>query len=427
MFSSCDPTDDAGTPLMLTPLIETGKIQEARKQSEVEPFVGTIVSNSGFFTVNKTVEANIFFWFFQKTSPDWRQAPVLLWLQGGPGCSSMYALFTENGPYQVINDREVRLRKYSWTNNYNVLFIDNPVGSGFSFAKDYFVTNEMEIADHLYEALQQFFQLYPELGQNEFYITGESYAGKYIPAIAYKIYKSNPLSEFPINLRGLLIGNGYSDPQNMLNYAKHLHRLGLIDYRTKIRMESYQENTKIFIRNGLWDNAFDERGRVTKMIRNATEFKFIYHYMQENADDDSYLAFLQSPKIKVALHVGQLPYNDCSDSVFEKLSWDLPKSVRPWFEELLERYPILVYNGMLDIVVAHYLTTEFLDALHWSGAELYSTSPRNKWYVGGLMAGYIKVAGNLKYALIRNAGHMVPTNRPRMMLDLVNKFINKEM
>lgn len=419
------PSGETDGPLFLTPLLRSGLIKEARMKSEVSPFAGNIVSNSGFFTVNEEVDANLFFWFFQKTSSNWQQAPVLLWLEGGPGCSSMFSLFTENGPYKIVDD-EIELREYAWTNDYNVLFIDNPINTGFSFAKNYFVTNETEIADHLYEALLQFFQLYPELGQNEFYITGESYAGKYIPAVAYKIYKNSTFSEFPINLQGLLIGNGFSDPVSMQNYAQHVHRLGLIDHRTRLQIESIQDDTRIFIRSSLWQNAFEGRVRVRNIIRNVTEFKYLWNYLRENDQDDNYVELLQEEEIKEAIHVGELSYVDRSKSVFEKLKSDMPKSVRCWVEELLEKYPILMYSGMLDIQVGHFLTTDFLDSLHWSGADLYGTSSRKKWYVDDQVAGYLKTAGNLKYALIRNAGHTVPTNKPKVMLDLVNKFISKE-
>lgn len=91
---------------------------------------------------------------------------------------------------------------YSWHLKYNLLFIDNPVGTGFSYTDpDGYCQNITQVADHLHIGLRQFFQLFPWLHENPFYITGESFAGKYIPAIGYKIYEENKDEEFVINLQ----------------------------------------------------------------------------------------------------------------------------------------------------------------------------------------------------------------------------------
>lgn len=83
-----------------------------------------------------------------------------------------------------------------------MLFIDQPVGTGYSYTDpDGYCTNITQVADHLYIALKQFIQLFPWLYENPFFITGESFAGKYIPAIGYKIYEENKDEEFVINLQ----------------------------------------------------------------------------------------------------------------------------------------------------------------------------------------------------------------------------------
>ncbi|GBP23882.1 Venom serine carboxypeptidase [Eumeta japonica] len=124
---------DAGDPLILTPYIESGNITIAQELSRV-PFTESlrIKSYAGFFTVNKTYESNQFFWYFPAMVPNKALAPVIVWLQGGPGASSLFGLFTENGPLRVRNDRFER-RKYNWALNHHIIYIDNPVDWSYRF------------------------------------------------------------------------------------------------------------------------------------------------------------------------------------------------------------------------------------------------------------------------------------------------------
>lgn len=86
------------------------------------------------------------------------------------------------------------------------MFIDNPVGAGFSYTDpDGYCKNITQVGDHLYVGLKQFFELFPWLQQNEFFITGESFAGKYIPSIGNAIWEGNKEEDFIINLQVKLI------------------------------------------------------------------------------------------------------------------------------------------------------------------------------------------------------------------------------
>lgn len=138
-----------------------------------------IQNYAGYFTVNKEFNSNLFFWFFPAQIHS-ENAPVVLWLQGGPGASSLYGLFTENGPFSITKKQQLLNRKYSWHINHNIIYIDNPVGTGFSFTEsdDGYAKNEVDVGANLLLGLQQFFLLFPELQKNEFFVTGESYGGK---------------------------------------------------------------------------------------------------------------------------------------------------------------------------------------------------------------------------------------------------------
>lgn len=221
-------TGDAGVPLFLTPFIEKKLIKEGQDAALVKfSEFQNVKSYSGYLTVDKNFDSNLFFWFFPSPT-NYTEVPVLLWLQGGPGSPSVFGLFSENGPFKIEKD-QLTLRKESWTNTHSVLYIDNPVGTGFSFTKDGYARNETKVGEDLYQALRQFFLLFPELQQNEFFVTGESYAGKYVPAVSHTIHKYNQKNDFKINLKGLAIGNGLCDPEHQFLYGKYLYQIGLID------------------------------------------------------------------------------------------------------------------------------------------------------------------------------------------------------
>ena len=114
------------------------------------------------------------------------------------------------------------------------------MGTGFSFTENItigYVDTQEKVGEHLYEALLQFYKLFPEFGHQDLYIAGESYAGKYVPAIGFKIHNSNLLpNASKIPLKGMMIGNGYSDPENMLGYGEFLHGLGFIDRNERVKL-----------------------------------------------------------------------------------------------------------------------------------------------------------------------------------------------
>lgn len=101
---------------------------------------------------------------------------------------------------------------------------------------------------------------------------------------------------------------------------------------------------------------------------------------------------------------------------------DLLQSVKSWLEILLENYRVLLYNGQLDIIVAYPLTLGYLQKLNWSASDEYKNATRYQWNVGNDLAGYVKTAGNLTEILVRNAGHMVPTDQPAWALDMLRRF-----
>ncbi|KAM7534578.1 hypothetical protein Aperf_G00000112897 [Anoplocephala perfoliata] len=151
-------------------------------------------------------------------------APLVLWLNGGPGCSSLMGMFTENGPLLIHSKGRLKLNRYAWNKYANVVYIEAPAGVGFSYARDGNVTTDDDmVADNNYFALVNFFEKFPEFKGRDFYIIGESYGGVYVPTLALRVV-NHPEME----LKGIAIDNGltsYTLNDNSLLYFVYYHSL----------------------------------------------------------------------------------------------------------------------------------------------------------------------------------------------------------
>lgn len=424
-------------PLFLTPYAYSGNYRVAQNLSAVKPFVGDVRSYSGYLTVDQRYHSHLFFWFFQCERSDHLDRPVLLWLQGGPGASSLFGLFFENGPYKIKNAKIYR-NEDTWTKQYNVLYIDNPVGTGFSFTtSNGYAKNQTIIGKHLYEALKQFFHLFPAYADNDFYITGESYAGKYIPAAAYEIHKQNLLSHFKIPLKGLFIGNGLIDPISMLEYSDYLYHIGLLDETQRKMFSRIEDRIKQLIRTRRWrkaTNMFEdlffsshENKTTGPNFRRITGFRQHYNLNGLDFNTREFNSFLQDEVIRERLHVGDMKFNK-GEEVGKALEQDIMKSILDKVNILIENYRIVFYYGQLDIICPYRLSEAFFSNIEFRYAYDYYKAERKVWTYERQddqdnIVGFIKEAHNLVEVLIRNAGHMVPRDQPRFMMDLLRKYI----
>ncbi|ESO82474.1 hypothetical protein LOTGIDRAFT_134569 [Lottia gigantea] len=426
---------DPGEPAFLTPYLEKGEIDKARELSMVSNLKNLpIKSYSGLLTVNETYSSNMYFWFFP-AQVDPANAPVLLWLQGGPGGSSLFGLFVEHGPYTVLEDGTLTLKNITWNKKYSLLYIDNPVGTGFSFTENNkgYATNEIDVGINLYKALVQFFQIYYEYQKNDFYITGESYAGKYVPAISYRIHLENPKAKIKINYKGMAIGDGLCDPETMMDkYANFMYNIGTLDENQRDFFQSQTDQAIQFIKQRKFLQAF----RIFDFLLNGDETKGPAFYQNATGSTDYYNLlrskspasfgyyndFLADPSVRKAIHVGNLTYNDGS-AVEKYLVNDIMDTVKPWISVLLDHYKVMIYNGQLDIIIAVPLTESWLQTVPWSGLDDYKKAPRGIWKVNDDIAGYYRQVKNFYQIIVLGAGHILPHDQPERGYDMIQRFI----
>ncbi|EPY80614.1 serine carboxypeptidase CPVL [Camelus ferus] len=321
----------------------------------------------------------------------------------------MFGLFVEHGPYIVTKNLTVRARDFPWTTTFSMLYIDNPVGTGFSFTEHpqgYAVTED-DVARDLYSALVQFFLLFSDYKENDFYATGESYAGKYVPAIAHYIHMLNPVMTTKINLKGIALGDAYFDPESVIGgYAAFLFQIGLLDEKQRKYFQEQCDECAKYIREEKWSAAFELLDKLLdgdlttepSYFQNVTGCSNYYNLLQcTEPEDQSYFGkFLSLPQVRQAIHVGNQTFSDGA-KVEKYLQEDTVKSVKPWLTEIMNNYKVLIYNGQLDIIVAAPLTERSLMAMDWKGSQDYKKAERKVWKVFKSdhdVAGYVRQVGD---------------------------------
>jgi cathepsin A (carboxypeptidase C) len=170
---------------------------------------------SGYLNVAGTTRRLHYMFVESQTKP--ASDPVMIWFNGGPGCSSMLGMLTEHGPYVMDNEGTTfHENDYSWNREVNMLYIESPTGVGFSYSGTYDDYNYTDygVAQENLGAVLDFFSdsKFPELRPNDLYLSGESYAGIYVPTLAYAINDfnaANPSNK--LNLKGFMVGNGVTN------------------------------------------------------------------------------------------------------------------------------------------------------------------------------------------------------------------------
>ena len=151
-----------------------------------------------------------------------------------------------------------------------------------------------------------------------------------------------------------------------------------------------------------------------------------FNYLLQRLPDafNYFPKFLVLPEVRKIIHVGALPYDVASPTVATYLTKDIPQSIKPWLEALLNsEYQVLIYNGQVDVIIAYPQTENFVANLNWSSSREYHKVERKIWRVDSKVAGYAREVRNLKQIMVRNAGHILPYDQPKWAYDMIQRFI----
>ncbi|XP_008243365.1 PREDICTED: serine carboxypeptidase-like 50 [Prunus mume] len=398
-------------------------------------------TKSGYLPVKPTTGSAIFYTFYEAQnltiSPDLSQTPLLIWLQGGPGCSSMIGNFFELGPWRVNFNKHpseplaLEPNSGSWNRIFGLVFLDNPIGTGFSIAAkpEEIPRDQLSVARDLFVAITKFIELDPVFKSRPLYITGESYAGKYVPAIGYYILKRNAelaAGSQGVNLRGVAIGDGLTDPEiQVATHAVNAYFSGLINERQMSELEKLQVEAVGFTKAGNWSEATDARNRILNLLQNMTGLATLYDYTKTVPYKTSLVEdFLRHEEVKRALGVnGSLVFEECSDLVGEILNEDVMKSVKYMVEYLVKKSKVLLYQGQFDLRDGVVSTEGWVKTIKWEGIDKFLSAEREVWKVGGEVAGYVQKWGSLSHVLVSGAGHLLPADQPLRAQAMIEDWV----
>nr|XP_045616427.1 lysosomal protective protein-like [Procambarus clarkii] len=398
---------------------------------------------------------NLHYWFVESSrSP--ADDPLVLWMNGGPGCSSMEGLLAELGPYRVNPDgKTLKKNIYAWNTMANVLFLEAPACVGYSYDSNGDCStgdNETSLSNYL--ALKDFFTTkFPEYRKNEFYITGESYAGVYVPTLAVRVLEGQ--EDFNINLQGYAIGNGLSSYKlndDSIIFFAYFH--GLFGEDLWVRLVThcceggrvskdgcnfYQTHWPLCskaVSGDLMPNKTHKNlGNLPNLFRSTSYYPcIIYPYFfcifrlstftldPPCTNGTNLLMYMNNPEVRKAIHIPESvqKFELCSDEVNANYKREYD-TMKPQYEYLTTRVRGLVYNGDIDMA-CNFLGDEwFVESLGLKVLE-----QRKMWHQGGQVGGFVKRFQNLDLLTIRGAGHMVPEDKPAPALKMITSFLFKK-
>ncbi|CAG8690784.1 14354_t:CDS:10 [Cetraspora pellucida] len=391
------------------------------------PDDANLKQHAGHITIDESTNSNIFFWLMHNRHIS-DKSRLIIWLNGGPGCSSMDGVFLENGPWRINSDQTLKMIDGSWIEFANVLYVDQPVGTGFSYVNATgYLRNVSQVPGQFLTFLDKFFEIFPEFSKDDMYLAGESFAGTFIPYIAAGILKRNNETTTTFdnyyNLKGIAIGNGWIDPipqktaESQLascmaaeNQSFTIHQ----DMCEELLMTILRSSRTVVGKKVTCLNQYDIRDYKDTYpscgLGWPYELPTIYEYLKR-AD------------VLKAIHAeGKTDdWVECSPSVSRGFTNDpSPPSVL-LLPSILKQINVLF--GDQDLICNHDGTEAMIKELEWNDAKGFQNSTTTPLSLNNTVYGHMISERNLTYIVIYNASHMVPYDVPVQSMDMMYRFM----
>lgn len=384
---------------------------------------------SGYLNLPKNPQRMYYYLVSAKQHPE--QSPLIIWLNGGPGSSSFYGFFTENGPYHIDTSLKLKDNQFGWNNKFNYLILDQPIGVGYSYPdKNYVIKNEVQTTKELYLAIQAFYKEYPQYMKYKLFIAGESYAGRYIPELALLIQQKNAAHQSNIPLTGIILGDAWVNPLLQQSQdANYAYSHGLIGLTEKTQVEDLYKSCASAINESVVTSRKANRvcGKIRDFIRQESHLDLHNISMANNYNSAEYARvekYLNLPEVKKNFHItSDAKFNLFSNQVADALEVGEQNSSANIVLQLLNHgLKVLVFNGLNDATDSNFMGAElWLTAINFGKFnQAYEQIESNS---SGKLMGYSKNYKNLTFIKLLNAGHMAPEDQPQNTLNMVESFV----
>ncbi|KAG8792145.1 hypothetical protein FRC12_007028 [Ceratobasidium sp. 428] len=383
------------------------------------------------------------FWYWPSSSSSGSKK-LSIWLNGGPGQSSLLGFLGENGPISFQPGAGApSFNQYAWTNASDMLWIEQPVGAGFTIGTPS-IKNESMMADQFYGFLQQFYTVFPELVKKELYLTGESYAGFFVPYIASRILHANASEKMklPLNLQSFLVVDGvYSSFITRTNIPaasfakKNQQILGLNDtlvstlqnltiscgYQKVIDAATYPPKGKIPLPNVDENSTTRDCSTASKFysaVQDVNPCFKAYRVTDKCPTPDSNVnnePYFSRPDLQKALHFDNFGnWTEFRGPVFVD-GYDNSAYSETLFPDLLQRLPkgFSLWHGLVDSIVFSEGTRITIQNLTWGGQQGFQKPITTPLIVDGE-----------QYGVYHTERHSVPQDRPAASLHTFNWMLN---
>ena len=354
----------------------------------------------------------------------------------------MMGLLLELGPSSITEKGTVKLNDHSWNKNASVIFLDQPVNTGYSYGSSG-VSTTLAAAKDVYALLTLFFEQFPEYAKQDFHIAGESYGGHYVPAITTEILSHKDRN---INIKSAAIGNGLTDEFTQYEHYRPMAcgdggYPAVVEESTCRSMDNALSRCQSLISScygsgSAWscvpaalycNNAFilpfQRTGRNVYDVRVDCEGDNLCY-----KEIEWITKWLNKDEVKSALGVEVSTYDSCNFDVNRDfmLQGDWMKPMHHLIPKILEEIPVLIYAGDADFICNWLGNQAWTNALEWDGAKSFSKAKIEDLVIDDKPYGKVKSNGKLTFMQIYEAGHMTPFDKPKESSDFVNRWMGGE-